>query len=81
VVAVVERIAFSTSHVLHMLQSRLLSGSHDVVLPAPNTFPTHPMTQMTPVSFMTNPNLWVGFLLTALFLAAAVRLRRYREPV
>lgn len=81
VVALVEKVAFSTSHVLDILQTRMMYGAHDVVLPAPNTFPTHPMTHMTPVRFMTNPTLWIGFLIAAVFLAGAVRLRRYREPV
>jgi ABC-2 type transport system permease protein len=31
--------------------------------------------------FLTSPRLWAGLALTALFLAAAVRLRRYREPI
>jgi ABC-2 type transport system permease protein len=81
VVTVVEKIAFNTWHILNMLQNRLARGSHDVVLPSPDTFPIHPMTHMTPLSFMTNPTLWIGFLIAAVFLAGAVRLRRYREPV
>jgi hypothetical protein len=30
---------------------------------------------------VTTPGLWIGLLLAAIFLAAAVRLRRYREPI
>jgi hypothetical protein len=33
------------------------------------------------VQFFTDPGLWTGLALTAVFLAAAVRLRRYREPM
>jgi ABC-2 type transport system permease protein len=81
VVAVVEKIAFNSTHVLGILQHRFMYGAHDVVLPAPDTFPTRPMTHMTPLNFMMNPTLWIGFLIAAVFLAGAVRLRRYREPV
>jgi hypothetical protein len=33
------------------------------------------------VRFFADPSLWTGLLLAAVFLAAAVRLRRYREPM
>jgi ABC-2 type transport system permease protein len=39
------------------------------------------MTQLTPVNFLTTPGLWIGLAFAAAFLAAAVRLRRYREPI
>jgi hypothetical protein len=31
--------------------------------------------------FLTSAHLWIGLAVTALFLAAAVRLRRNREPI
>jgi hypothetical protein len=31
--------------------------------------------------FFINPGLWIGLAVAAAFLAAAVRLRRYREPI
>jgi ABC-2 type transport system permease protein len=37
--------------------------------------------ELTPGRFLTTPGLWVGLVLAALFLAAAVRLRRNREPI
>jgi MYXO-CTERM domain-containing protein len=30
---------------------------------------------------VSSPELWIGLALAALFLAAAVRLRRYRDPI
>jgi hypothetical protein len=30
---------------------------------------------------LTSPGLWIGFALAAIFLAAAVRLRRYQGPI
>lgn len=80
-IAVVEQIAFGSSYFLGLLQYRLYGESHSVMLPMPGIFPTHPMTHMTPVAYITNPGLWTGLAITAVFLAGAVRLRRYREPI
>ncbi len=35
----------------------------------------------TPAQILDSPGFWFGLALAAAFLAAAVRLRRYREPV
>jgi len=32
-----------------------------------------------PLAFVTNPELWVGFLVAAAFITGAVYLRRYRD--
>ena len=40
-----------------------------------------PLTQLTPGRFLSTPGLWIGLAFAAAFLAAAVRLRRYREPI
>ena len=45
------------------------------------TFPMDPMTHLTPVRFVSTPGLWFGLAITAAFLGAAVRLRRYRGPI
>jgi len=42
--------------------------------------PFHPLTSLAPGRFLGTPGLWIGLAVAALFLAAAVRLRRYREP-
>ena len=45
----------------------------------------HPMMDpgmhLTPGLFLTTPGLWFGLLFAAVFLLAAVRLRRYRGPI
>jgi ABC-2 type transport system permease protein len=41
----------------------------------------HSLAQLTPGRFLTRPGLWLGLALAALFLAAAVRVRRNREPI
>lgn len=39
------------------------------------------LDQLTPGRFLSTPGLWVGLVLAAVFLAAAIRLRRRREPI
>ena len=39
------------------------------------------LAMLAPGRFLSTPGLWVGLALTAVFLAAAVRIRRRREPV
>jgi hypothetical protein len=33
------------------------------------------------LKFLSSPGLWLGLVFAAIFLAAATRLRRYREPI
>ena len=39
------------------------------------------LNQLDPVGFLTSAGLWLGLVVAAAFLAAAARLRRYREPI
>jgi ABC-2 type transport system permease protein len=76
----VEKIAFRTSHFLGFLQYRLTGP-----VPSTTTARSGNMLEMisalTPAQFFSTPGLWVGLVVAAIFLAAAVRLRRYREPI
>jgi ABC-2 type transport system permease protein len=76
----VEKIAFRTSHFLGMLQYRL-TGPESSTSTARNGNLMEMMSALTPVQFFSTPGLWVGLAVAAIFLAAAVRLRRYREPI
>lgn len=79
-IAALERIAFDTSWVGTMLMNRL-GGSQSVISSAPDRMPTDPMTtHITLGRFFGAPGFWIGLVLTALFLAAAVRLRRNHGP-
>jgi ABC-2 type transport system permease protein len=40
-----------------------------------------PLALLTPGKFLSSPGLWIGLIFAAVFLAAAARLRRYREPI
>jgi len=79
-IAGLEKHVFHTSHFVALL-GFLLTGSGTEAVTAPNSFPMDPMTHLTPGRFLSTPGLWIGLAVTAAFLAAAVRLRRYREPV
>jgi ABC-2 type transport system permease protein len=39
------------------------------------------LTSLDPGKFLSTPGLWIGLAFAAAFLAAAVRLRRNREPI
>lgn len=80
-IAGVEQIAFHTWHFASMIGSRLLGATTTVASTSPNMFPTNPMTHIAPHHFLSSPGLWIGLAIAAVFLAAAVRLRRYREPI
>jgi ABC-2 type transport system permease protein len=77
---VVEKIAFNSSYFVAMLENRLSGGGAEAMT-TPGSFPMDPMTHLTPGQFLISPGLWIGLIVAAAFLAAAVRLRRYREPI
>ena len=74
----VEKIAFNSSHFLNLLKSRLMGPD---VPTTPGLTVINVMAAMTPARFFSEPGLWVGLAIAAAFLAAAMRLRRYREPI
>jgi len=78
-IALVEKIAFNTTHFAEMLGSRLGGGPEAVSLPGAS--PMDPMTHLTPGHFLTSAGLWIGLAMTAAFLAAAVRMRRAQGPI
>jgi ABC-2 type transport system permease protein len=75
----VEKTAFRTTHFLAMLQNRL-TGPEPANM-APGSTLMDIMSALTPLQFFSTPGLWIGLAIAAIFLAAAVRLRRYREPI
>jgi ABC-2 type transport system permease protein len=76
----VERLAFGTSHFLGLLLYRL-AGPEPSGGAARSGNLMDSMSALTPVQFFSEPGLWVGLAVASIFLAAAVRLRRYREPI
>jgi ABC-2 type transport system permease protein len=76
----VEKIAFGTSHFLSLLQYRLI-GPEPSIPTAQGATMTDMVSALTPAEFFSTPGLWTGLAVAAIFLAAVVRLRRYREPI
>ena len=78
-IAGIEAIGFHTSHFVTYVGRRLIG---DVPVHAPaDIFPTNPLTHIMPGAFLGSPGLWIGLAVTAVFLAASVRLRRYQGPI
>jgi ABC-2 type transport system permease protein len=74
---IIERLAFNTSHFAAWLTYRF-SGPEAFAFPEPGS---HSMMQFHLEKFLSTPGLWSGLLVAAIFLAAAVRLRRYQGPI
>jgi len=78
-IALLEKIAFNTSHFATMLGHRLGGAGGGASRADPMT-----MASITPESlgqFLSSPGLWIGLAIAAAFLAAAVRVRRYQGPI
>ncbi len=78
-IALVEKIAFNTTHFATMLGNRMGGGAEAVTMPGGS--PMDPMTHLTPGHFLASADLWIGLAITAAFLAGAVRLRRSQGPI
>ena len=78
-IAIFEKITFNTSYVSELLKERVFGF-------APNAFDfsghrgmaVDSLIQLTPGRYLSTLGLWIGLIFAALFIAAAIRLRRYR---
>ncbi len=85
-ICAVEWMAFHTSYFGSLLKDRLFGFAADAfAFTTQDGSPVDPhfipLAQLTPGKFLSTPGLWIGLAVAAAFLAAAVRLRRYREPI
>ncbi len=85
-IALVEFITFHTVHFGSLLRERFFGfapRAFNFRMPDGSMIDPHfiPISQITPGRFLATPGLWIGLVFAAAFLAAAVRLRRYREPI
>lgn len=79
VIEIIEGIAFHTSYFSRFLKYRL-SGAPTGHAAVSMNMTADALSGMTPGHFLASPGLWSGLILAALFLAAAIQLRRYRSP-
>jgi len=83
-IVVVERIAFGTSHFCSLLRYRVtgaLEEAFGINTSGGGVGHIDQLSQLTPLTFLSSPGLSIGLVFAAAFLVAAVRLRRYREPI
>ena len=77
-IGVVEKIVFNTSHFAAMLGNLIGGGGEAGAASKGNSMSMGALVMGHPLSA---PSFWVGLAFAAAFLAAAVRLRRNREPI
>jgi ABC-2 type transport system permease protein len=81
-VGLFEKIVFNTSYFAGLVGAHFDSGparsSSSIGVSAMSM---DALTSPSPGGFLTSPGLWLGLIITALFLAMAVRLRRQRGPI
>jgi ABC-2 type transport system permease protein len=75
VIFAVEKVAFNTSHFAAMLGHHFAGGGQGAVEPG-----ISPIIGMQ-LSSLSSPGFWIGLAFAAIFLAAAVRVRRYQGPI
>jgi ABC-2 type transport system permease protein len=85
-IAAFERLAFRTSYFGLLLQNRMFgfaAAAFNIHTPRGDSIDPHliPLSQLAPGRLLSSPGLWLGLIFAAACLAAAVRLRRYREPI
>jgi ABC-2 type transport system permease protein len=82
VIGGVEKVAFNTSHFFDFLLYRL-SGPPTHMSMGANAHSdlATDVSTLIPHHFFAEPGLWIGLLIAAIFLAIAVRLRRYHGPI
>jgi ABC-2 type transport system permease protein len=82
VLAIVERVVFQTAYVCAFLKWRVIGAMAEAFIPGPAAKGNVTLiVELDPLGFVSSPGLWIGFIAAAIFLAIAVRLRRYRDPI
>jgi ABC-2 type transport system permease protein len=77
-VAFFEKITFGTSHFASMLKDRLMGFAPQAFAFQMNSVEC---PKLTPLTYLSTPGLWLGLIIAAVFISAAVQLRRYRGPL
>lgn len=78
---VLEKLTMDTTRVGEFVAHRLIGWYPQAfVVTAGDGMPFDPRTSFTPGRFLGAPELWIGLVAAALFVAVAVRLRRYGAP-
>ncbi len=80
--AMFERAAFGTSYIAGFLGRRFFGGFEEAFsLGGRGKSAIHSLSDIDPLRVLVTPGLWGGLAVTAALLAAAIWLRRRREPI
>lgn len=77
----IEKLAFNTAYFAGMVGGRLIGAGAPTDFTPGDMFPLGPMTHITPGRLLGGLGLWAGLVIGAIFLVAAVRVRRYQTPL
>jgi len=80
-VFVFEKIAFDTSYLFSLVKYRFTGAMTEAFMPGASKGFVTTLDQLDPARFVASPGLWLGLVAAALFLVAAIRIRRSREPI
>ncbi len=83
-IVVLEGMIFNTKHFLDLLEYRVTGAMAEAFAKGPaseNAQVFDTLSQLTPGRFLASPGLWLGLAFAVACLAAAIRLRRFREPI
>jgi ABC-2 type transport system permease protein len=82
VISIFEKMVFHTTYFGLLLKDRLIGFFTEAFAAGTQGHSSiNPLMTLTPGSYLLTPGLWIGLLFAAAFFAAAIRLRRYREPM
>ena len=76
-----ERMMFHTFHFAEIVGGHLIGNAPIADMAAGGMGLDPHTTHVTVGRFISSPGLWIGLALSAMFLAAAVHLRRYQGPI
>ena len=77
-IAALEKVLFNSAHFARFMAYRF-GGPEAFAFPS--KLKMDAMMALNPGRFLSAPGLWLGLVAAVLFLVAAARLRRYREPL
>jgi ABC-2 type transport system permease protein len=77
-IALLEKVAFNTTHFVGLIGSIMAGGPTDASFP-PN-LAGHSLSHIHPGQYLFSVNLWMALTVAAALLMAAARVRRYRGP-
>ncbi len=81
-IGVLEKVAVDTTHFVSMLKNRLFGAGDTAFAFQPHHgIAVNSLIQLTPARYFTTPGLWIGLAFAGVFIAIAVRQRRYRGPI